>query len=190
MASEFTKACEALNKKISDGARPGRKPSCAYSKGDLDNLAHALVNSPDYTYSEYSMKTDENGKPIKVEKSPSKRYRDSLKPTLKSLGLEKEDVDKIDDMQFNKEHASAIVGLASIAIKESLLAGRKYQFPMTSDKEARMEIFTGTCPERISTNTIAARKDNPAPLKTTRTAEHTILKTKKKVPSWLKKTID
>lgn len=184
--SSYRKACDELEAKIKASAQPGRKSSCAYSRSDLDFLATALINCPDHTVTEYQMRTsDIDGKPVTIEKQPAKRYRDSLKPTLKAMGLDKNDIAKIDDIQFPKEHASAIMSVATTVMKDYMRAGRKFQFPITSEDEVRMEICCDEAPERINPNRFAKTDDEKKRM--TKTKKRVVIKAKNSaVPSWLK----
>ncbi len=184
--SSYGKMCEDLQEKIRNGSKDGRKSSCSYSKSDLEGLTHGLLNCPEHVVTEYQMRVSEpDGSPVTIEKTPSKRYRESLKPTLKALGMDKNDADKIDDIQFTKEHAAALMGVATTAMKDYMRAGRKLQFPITAEDEVRMEIYTDTAPERINQNRFA--KTEAEAQKMTKTKERVIIKAKNNaVPSWLK----
>lgn len=183
--SMYSTMLDELSAKIKAGAKDGRKPTCSYSKSDLDNLTLALLNSPDHVVTEYQMKVSEaDGTPVTIDKTPSKRYRDSLKPMLKTLGLDKNDVEKISDIQFTKEQASAIMGLATTAIHDYLLIGRKMVFPVTNAKECRMEMYCDVAPERINQNRFAKTEEEKK--KVSKTLERTVLKSKNSTPSWLR----
>ena len=183
--SMYSSMLDELSAKIKAGAKDGRKPTCSYSKSDLESLTLGLLNSPDHIVSEYQMKVSEaDGSPITIEKAPSKRYRDSLKPMLKTLGLDKNDVEKVSDIQFTKEHAASIVALATTAIHDYILAGRKMVFPVTNSKESRMEFYCDIAPERINQNRFAKTEEEKK--KVSKTLERTVLKSKNSVPSWLK----
>lgn len=184
--SSYAIACDELKAKIKASTQPGRRSSVAYSRSDLDGLATALINCPDHVVSEYQMKTsDATGAPVTIEKQPAKRYRDSLKPTLKAMGLDKNDIAKIDDIQFPKEHASALMGVATQVMKDYMRAGRKFQFPITADDEVRMEICCDEAPERINPNRFAKTEDEKKRM--TKTKRRVVIKAKNSaVPSWLK----
>ena len=185
--SMYATMLDELTTKIKVGAKDGRKPTCSYSKSDLDNLTLAMLNSPEHVVTEYQMKVSESdGTPVTIDKMVSKRYRESLKPMLKTLGLDKNDVEKISDIQFTKEHASAMMGLATQVIHDYIKAGRKFSFPITDEKECRMEFYCDTAPARINQNRFA--KNDEEKSKMSKTLERTILKNKNSVPSWLKVT--
>lgn len=184
--SNYGKICDELTKKIQASSKDGRKSSCSYSRSDLESLALGLLNSPDHVVTEFQMKIQESdGTPVTIDKQPAKRYRDSLKPSLKALGLDKHDVEKIDDIQFSKEHASALMGVATTVMKDYMRAGRKFQFPITSDDEVRMEVYCDTAPERLNQNRFAKSEDEKK--KMTKTKKRVIIKAKNNaVPKWLK----
>ena len=103
---------------------------------------------------------------------------------LKTLGLDKNDVEKVSDIQFTKEHASAIMGIATTCIHDYLLAGRKMVFPVTNAKECRMEMYCDVAPERINQNRFAKTEEEKN--KVSKTLERTVLKSKNSTPSWLR----
>ena len=183
--SMYSNLVDELAAKIKAGAKDGRKPTCSYSKSDLDNLTLALLNSPDHVVTEYQMKVSESdGSPVTIDKTPSRRYRESLKPMLKSLGLDKNDAEKVSDIQFTKEQASALMGVATTAIKDYLKIGRKLVLPVTASDEARMEMYCDIAPERINQNRFAKTEEEKK--KVSKTLERTVLKAKSSCPSWLK----
>ena len=183
--SMYSSMLDELSAKIKARAKDGRNPTCSHSKSDLESLTLGLLNSPDHIVSEYQMKVSEaDGTPVTIDKMPSKRYRDSLKPMLKTLGLDKNDVEKVSDIQFTKEHASAIMGIATTCIHDYLLAGRKMVFPVTNSKECRMEMYCDVAPERINQNRFAKTEEEKN--KVSKTLERTVLKSKNSTPSWLR----
>ena len=183
--SMYSNLVDELAAKIKAGTKDGRKPTCSYSKSDLDNLALGLLNSPDHIVTEYQMKVSEaDGTPITIDKTPSRRYRESLKPMLKSLGLDKNDAEKVSDIQFTKEQASALMGVATTVIKDYIRAGRKFSFPITSADETRMEFYCDVAPERINQNRFAKTEEEKQ--KVSKTLERTVIKCKSSCPSWLK----
>ena len=185
--SMYSTMLDELSAKIKGANKDGKKASCSYSKSDLENLTLALLNSPDHVVKEYQMKVSEvDGSPVTIDKTPSKRYRESLKPMLRSLGLDKNDAEKVSDIQFTKEHGSALMGVATTVLKDYISAGRKFSFPVTSDKECRMEFYCDTAPERINQNRFAKTEEEKS--KISKTLERSILKAKNQTPSWLRKT--
>lgn len=183
--SMYSSMLDELSAKIKAGAKDGRKPTCSYSKSDLESLTLGLLNSPNHIVSEYQMKVSEaDGTPVTIDKMPSKRYRDSLKPMLKTLGLDKNDVEKVSDIQFTKEHASAMIGVCTCVLKDYIRAGRKFSFPITAPDETRMEFYCDVAPERINQNRFAKTEEEKK--KVSKTLERTVLKAKSSCPSWLK----
>lgn len=183
--SMYSEMLKEISNKIKEGSN-GKK-TCSYSKSDLENLTMNLLNSPEHIVTEYQMKASESdGSPVAIEKTPARRYRESLKPMLKSLGLDKNDAEKVSDIQFTKEHSAALMGVATTVIKDYMRAGRKLVFPITSKDETRMEMYCDTAPERINQNRFA--KSDEEKSKISRTLERTVLKSKNSVPSWLKST--
>lgn len=185
--SNYGKLVDELSAKIKATAKDGKKSSCSYSKSDLENLTLGLLNCPEHVVTEYQMKVSEaDGTPVTIDKTPSRRYRESLKPMLKSLGLDKNDAEKVSDIQFTKEHASALMGVATTAIKDYLRAGRKLVLPVTAADEARMEMYCDVAPERINQNRFAKTEEEKQ--KVSKTLSRTVLKTKNGTPSWLRIT--
>lgn len=186
--STYAAMCEELASKIQGPAESGGRKSCSYSRSDLEGLALGLLNCPEHTVTEYQMRSvDSDGKPITIEKQPSKRYRDSLKPVLRDLGLDRPEAERIADIKFNKEHAAALMGVATEVIKCYMKAGRKFQFPITAPDEVRMEMSIDYAPERINQNRFAKTDEERA--KVTKTARRAVLKAKNSaVPPWLKST--
>lgn len=185
--SMYSTMLDELSNKIKSGSKDGKKASCSYSKSDLENLTLALLNSPEHVVTEYQMKVSEaDGSPVTIDKMPSKRYRESLKPMLRTLGLDKNDAEKVSDIQFTKEHSSALIGVATCAIKDYLRAGRKFSFPITAPDECRMEFYCDTAPERINQNRFAKTEEEKS--KISKTLERKILKTKNLAPAWLRVT--
>ena len=185
--SMYSTMLEELSTKIKAGTKDGKKASCSYSKSDLENLTLALLNSPDHVVTEYQMKVSEaDGSPVTIDKMASKRYRESLKPMLRTLGLDKNDAEKVSDIQFTKEHASSLMGVATTVLKDYIKAGRKFSFPITALDECRMEFYCDTAPERINQNRFAKTEEEKA--KVSKTLSRVILKSKSQTPSWLKVT--
>ena len=183
--SMYATMLDELTTKIKVGAKDGRKPTCSYSKSDLDNLTLAMLNSPEHVVTEYQMKVSESdGTPVTIDKMVSKRYRESLKPMLKTLGLDKNDVEKVSDIQFTKEHASSMMSLCTCVLKDYIRAGRKFSFPITAPDECRMEFYCDTAPERINQNRFAKTEEEKK--KVSKTLERTVLKSKNGCPSWLR----
>lgn len=183
--SNYQVMLDELSAKIKGTNKDGKKATCSYSKSDLESLTLGLLNSPDHVVTEYQMKVSEaDGTPVTIDKTPSRRYRESLKPMLKALGMDKNDAEKVNDIQFTKEHAAAVVSLSTTVIKDYLKAGRKLVLPVTANDEARMEMYCDTAPERINQNRFAKTEEEKA--KVSKTLARTILKSKNATPSWLR----
>ena len=186
----YTQLCTQIKEKIDTSNRAKGKTSSAVSRSDLEAMAVTLLNTPDHevTVYPYSAKdTSGTGEPVGVTKKPSKRYRDSLKPMLRNLGLDKHDADKIDDITLSKEHAAAMMDVSTTIIHDYMRAGRKFSFPITEPDEARMEIMTAVAPERTSVGN-RFKKDDSSDSTITVTKERAIVKAKNHVPHWLKTT--
>lgn len=184
--SNYGNLVEELATKIKSTAKDGKKSSCSYSKSDLESLTLGLLNCPDHIVTEYQMKVSESdGTPVTIDKTPSRRYRESLKPMLKTLGLDMNDAEKVSDVQFTKEHASALMGVATTVLHDYMRAGRKFSFPVTANDECRMEMYCDVAPERINQNRFAKTEEEKS--KVSKTLARTILKGKNGVPQWLKK---
>lgn len=186
----YTELQDQIRNKIAESARTKGKPSAAVSKSDLESMAHTAINTPDHEVDFYQFSTKDTtgtGEPTVIKKKPFQRYRDSFKPVLQSLGLDKHDVERINDVQFPKEHAAAMMEASGVIIKDYIDAGRKYSFPITKPDECRMEFMTTRAPERVNDGSRFSRNaDEDTPV--TITKERGILKTKNQVPRWLKET--
>ena len=88
------------------------------------------------------------------------------------------------DIQFTKEQASALMGVATTAIKDYLKIGRKLVLPVTASDEARMEMYCDIAPERINQNRFAKTEEEKK--KVSKTLARTVLKSKNSTPSWLR----
>ena len=184
----YTQLCSEIKEKIDSSNRAKGRTSSAVSRSDLESMATALLNTPDHEVTVYSYSakdTSGTGEPVGITKKPSKRYRDSLKPMLRNLGLDKHDADKIDDIPMTKEHAAAMIDVSTTVIHDYMRAGRKFSFPITEPDETRMEINCVIAPERTSVGN-RFKKDDTADDTVTITKERAILKAKNPIPYWLK----
>ena len=184
----YTQLCDEIAEKIAASNRAKGRNSSAVSKSDLEMMTTTLLNTPDHTVTVYPYSSKDTEDPIGVEKQPVKRYRDSLKPMLRNMGMDKYDVDRIDDVPMTKEHAAALLDVATVAVHDYMRAGRKFSFPMMEKDETRMEMQTITAPEKISQGNRFMKDDAAANDRVTVTKERVMLKAKNPVPSWLKKT--
>ena len=185
----YTQMCDEIKEKIDSSNRAKGRTSSAVSRSDLEAMATTLLNTPDHEVTVYSYSAKDQsgtGEPVGVTKKPAKRYRDSMKPMLRSMGLDKHDADKIDDIPFTKEHAAAMVDVTTTVIHDYMRAGRKFSFPITEPDETRMEINCVMAPERTSVgNRFNKDSDDDT---VTITKERAIIKAKNPVPYWLKES--
>ncbi len=193
--SKYSELCRDIEAKIKASAKPNGKIPVSTSNSDLTAMAQSLLNSPDHEVIEYNPKvTDANGDPSTVVKQPSKRYRESLKPMLKAMGIDKNEVDKLDDYQFNKEAAAALMETAGTVIKDYIDVGRKYKFPITSMDESQMSISTTSVDEKINKTNKFEKDENGVTIsvptgKTVKTKKHKNIKVTNTIPHWLKEDI-
>lgn len=183
----YTQLLNDIRTKIDNNNQAKGKVSTAVSRSDLENITTTLLNTPDHTVSVYSFAakdTNGTGEPVCIEKKPVKRYRDSLKPVLKNLGLDKMDVDKIDDIPLPKEHAAAMMDVVTTAIHDYMKAGRKFSFPITSMDETRMEMICATAPAKTYVGSNFSKDSGDESVVVTK--ERKMLKSKNPVPYWLK----
>lgn len=186
----YAQTYEEIRTKIQTNNRAKGRTSSSVSRSDFETLTTALLNSPEHivTVLNYSTKdVSGTGEPTGVDTRPAKRYRDSLKPMLRSLGLDKHDADKIDDIPMTKEHAASMINVVQTSLHDYLRAGRKFSFQITEPDETRMEISCVMAPERVSVGNRFRPNDGDSDT-TTITKERAILKAKNPVPYWLKKT--
>lgn len=187
----YTQLCDEIKEKIDSSNRAKGRTSSAVSRSDLENMATTLLNTPDHEVTVYAYgakDTSGTGEPVGVAKKPAKRYRDSMKPMLRSLGLDKHDADKIDDIPITKEHAAAMMDVSTTVIHDYMRAGRKFSFPITEPDETRMEINCVVAPERTSVGNRFKKDEEEVDDSVTITKERAIIKAKNPVPYWLKTT--
>lgn len=185
----YTQMCDEIKEKIDSSNRAKGRTSSAVSRSDLEAMATTLLNTPDHEVTVYSYSAKDQsgtGEPVGVTKKPAKRYRDSMKPMLRSMGLDKHDADKIDDIPFTKEHAAAMVDVTTTVIHDYMRAGRKFSFPITEPDETRMEINCVMAPERTSVGNRFNKDSDDDSI--TITKERAIIKAKNPVPYWLKES--
>ena len=185
----YTQMCDEIKEKIDNSNRAKGRTSSAVSRSDLEAMATTLLNTPDHEVTVYSYSAKDQsgtGEPVGITKKPAKRYRDSMKPMLRTMGLDKHDADKIDDIPFTKEHAAAMIDVTTTVIHDYMRAGRKFSFPITEPDETRMEINCVMAPERTSVGN-RFNKDSDDDTVTV-TKERAIIKAKNPVPYWLKES--
>lgn len=177
--------CAEINEKVKKAG------STTQSKTDLVAMTQGLLNCPEHDIEVYS-KGETGGAPVVKTISPSKRYRESLKPVLKQFGIDKDELQKVEDITFSKEHAAAVCEVATTVIKDYTGVGRKFVFPITSETESQMSIAqvnvgNKTNETRKIVKDEATGKYNSVPTgKTVTTKAHTAMKASNKIPYWLK----
>lgn len=165
-----------------------------YSRSDMDQLAQAMVNDPDYEVPVYVRKGE---KFEVVTEKPGQKIRDTIfAPLLKYAGVDKADMQLAQDYQVSRAGGEALAGFALHLTKAYLTErGRKLALPMTSDHESTMIISVKEEAEKaVDTNVIVKAEDgsyNTVPTgKTVITKAHTKGVMSNKSPVWLKKTVD
>lgn len=197
--SKYSEMCAEIERKIKSSARPDAKPACVTSASDLTAMTQCLLNSPDHVVNVYMKKSvGADGKPAPVPTTPSERYRSSLKPVLKAMGIDKAELSKLDsadEITFSKEHAAALMGLATTVIHDYVDAGRRFVFPITGLDEAQMSLSAVDVDEKITKPNRFVKDEQgrsvPQPTgKTVRTMKHRALKARNAVPYWLRDSYD
>lgn len=80
---------KGVTDKVSEANQSKGRQSFATSKSDLSTLATGFLNTPEHVVAEYTYSakdTSGTGEPLKIEKRPAMRYRQSLIPILRELG--------------------------------------------------------------------------------------------------------
>lgn len=182
---KYTELCAEIAEKVK------KNGSKSHSKTDMVSMMQTMINTPEHEVSVYVKNTDGSA-PSVVTTNPVKEYRESLKPVLKSFGIDNEELDKIQDIQFTKKHAEAICDLSVNLIKDYTGTGRKLALPINEKDEAQMSIAQ-THVEEKKTEPKKIVKDEktgaynliPTGKKVT-TKEHDVMKASNKIPYWLK----
>lgn len=182
--TQYAELCLEISEKVK------KNGSTSYSKSDLVAMTHSLVNTPEHEV-EIFVKSSNGDEPTTVTTKPVEKYRESLKPVLKSFGIDKDELDKIHDVSFGKDHAEALSELAGTIIKDYTGTGRKFKFPITSMGEGEMSLSQATVKEKtVATRKIVkddAGEYSSVPTgKTVTTKTHKAMKASNKVPGWLK----
>lgn len=166
----------------------GIKGSSRFSKNDFTKAATALLNSEDYEKTVY-VKDGDTTSTVVIK--PSYDFRESLKPVLKSLGLDSNETEKIHDVTFPTATGEALYNLSTTLIRDYADTGRMFAFPMYGEDEAQMSIKVERAKERtVPTRTIVQEGDKFVSVptgKTSTTMEHSVIKGVNKVPKYLKK---
>lgn len=184
--SLYDECLAEVKAKVSSSARANGKVSSSVSKSDLEKMTLSLLNDPEHVTPVYQVSTKDTtgtGKPVSVDTQPALRYRKSLEPMLVKLGVDKNDAKAVETLAFDREHAASLMNLATVVMKDYMDAGRKVAFPVTTDKEARMEIYATTAPERVAVGNRFSKEPSDS---MSVTAERRIVKAKNTVPYWLK----
>ena len=162
--------------------------STRHSKGDLTTVAHTLINSPQEEFDVYL--NDENNP---VTTKPVEHYREALKPVLKEFGVDNAELDRIQQVEFTKDHADAIMEVGMQVVKDYTSTGRKLIFPINEKDEAQFEIAQKMREEKkIDTKKPVQNADGtyttvPTGERKT-TKAHREMVASNKVPGWLSST--
>lgn len=156
-----------------------------HSKGDFTQMTHTLLNTPDQEVTTYIKDVNDP-----VVTKPVQAYRESLKPVLKQFGVDNAELDKIQQVKFDKNAAEAFNDLATQVVKDYTGTGRKLILPINSTDEAQMEIRQETKKETNNeTKKLVQKPDGSyesVPTgKKKKTKAHKELKVSNKVPGWL-----
>lgn len=160
------------------------------SKSDLTQMTQTLLNTPEQEVKNYIKDSNE---PIATK--PVERYRESLKSVVKQFGVDSAELDKMKDVQFNKEHAEALNEVAAVVIKDYTSTGRKYIFPITEADESEMSIAQVEKLEKeVETTKIQQKEDGTYETvptgKKKKTFKHKEMKVSNKIPAWLQEESD
>lgn len=181
--NEYEKLCNEITEKVKS------QGSSSYSKSDLVSMTQSLLNTPEHVVDVYVKNKD--GEPSVLPTKPVEKYRESLKPVLKQFGIDKDELNKVHEVQFTKDHAEALSSLAGIIVKDYTKTGRKLKFPITSPTEGEMSLSQTDVVEKTVATRKIVQKDNgeyeSVPTgKTVTTKAHNALRAGNKVPGWLK----
>lgn len=167
-----------------------------YSKSSLVELAMSIYNDKP-TFNIYTKKGDTyTTTPV----CPGAAVRQALiAPILKSFGVDKAEMDKLDDLPTSKAGAEALTDFSLLLVKEYVSQngmGRRLTLPSTSADETIQSIGTVKVDEVSRDTNMIVKADGsdeyttkPTGKKVT-TASHYKLVGRNRVPSWLKKTTD
>lgn len=177
--NKYTSMVEEMREKVqkAGGSR--------YSKSDETTLTHTLLNTPEHEVEVYLKDC-----PDPVVTKPVEHYRDSLKPVLKQFGVDAAELDKIQTVEFPKDHAEAFNELAAVTMKDYIGTGRKKIFPVTSKAESQMEITQVEKPEKVEdtrklVETESGKYESVPTGERKTTKAHSEMKVSNKVPGWL-----
>ena len=113
---------------------------------------------------------------------------------LKNMGIDNDELNKVDSYAFSKEAASATVDFGLSVLKDYLDVGRKYKFPITDKEESQGSIYKVSVPEKVTKpNRFEVGPDGKSVAvptgKTIKTSAHDVYKVSNFVPTHLKKEI-
>lgn len=180
----YTALCAEIAEKVKQKGK-------AHSKTDMVAMAQSMINTPEHEVDVY-VGSATKGDPTVVTTTPVKAYRESLKPVLKSFGIDNDELNKIQDVQFPKKHAEALCELATNLVKDYTSTGRKLVFPINAKNESRMSISQvevaekKTEPKKIVKDEKSGKYELIPTGKKVTTKKHEALKAANKVPYWLK----
>lgn len=182
--TDYDVICDAIKEKVK------KNGSSSYSKSDLVELTRALINTPEKELSIF-VKNSKSDEPTIITSKPVEKYRESLKPVLKQFGIDKAELDKIQDIQFTKDHAESLAELSQVIVKDYTGAGRKLKFPITSASEGEMSITQVNVKEKTADTRKIVKGDDglyssELTGKRVTTKEHNAMKASNKIPGWLK----
>jgi hypothetical protein len=185
--TKYTELCEEISAKVK------KNGTTSFSKSDLVSMTHTLLNTPDTEIDVY-VKNKDGAAPEVVSTTPVKRYRESLKPVLKQFGIDKNELDRIGDVTFPKEHSDALLDVSLNIVKDYIKTGRKLKLPLTAKDESSMELSMVDIAEKVSaTNKIVKDEEgkySSVPTgKTVKTLAHKSVKATNKIPYWLKSEV-
>lgn len=128
--NKYTDLCEEMRAKVQTAG------GTRYSEGDRILMMQTLINTPDHEATSYIKDSEDE-----ITTTPVQEYRDSLKPVLRQFGVDEAELDKIQEVDFSKKHAKALVDLTDLGMKDYLNTGRKMILPITGRDESQMEFF-------------------------------------------------
>lgn len=177
--SPFTEAKKDVREKNLKKSAAKGKPIRAVSNSDKDMLINSLANDDVFLATYY----DKNNEVTK--KNLRKNFLDSTKPMFREMGIDKNDLEKVNTLTIPKECTKAAAELIEYGIREYLHAGRKYKFPRIEENDSEMSVVEQKMPEIEREN----RFGNSSGKKVV-TKERNIIKAKNVVPKHLKYTKD
>lgn len=124
----------------------GESSSTAYSKKTQDEVAHALINDPDYEKHDYRRKGDGFEDNVTY---PVREFRNGLKEMVKSeFGVDAAEADKLDSIDLSKKVSTPVGEMAGVIVKGVMKTGKTFRFSPENDKETVMNIALHDMPEK------------------------------------------